>query len=312
MVKEDEYVENRSYPRVQVVSDSVASIPPETANALEIEICSLYIHEKDSVKEDVATDVEEYYARIGEMIHAIPTSSQPSQERFEQVFISAAEKKRETLGIFLSQAMSGTFQAAVLAARSVKERFPDWRCRIVDSTTNSYDEAFSVIAAAKAALQGKPLEVCTEVASQVCAASRFIFTPKSLAFLKAGGRIGKANALLGDILHIKPILTVANGTTDVLAKVRSESKALARMAEIFEREMNEYGLKDVVVHYIGSPDDARRWAKDVIESIAKREVQVIPVSPVIGVHVGPAIGIAYECERALPRKLSGPLDIVSI
>ncbi|MBQ9004334.1 MAG: DegV family protein, partial [Eggerthellaceae bacterium] len=123
-------------------------------------------------------------------------------------------------------------------------------------------------------------------------------------FLKAGGRIGTAAALLGGLMKLCPVLTVRDGETSTFAKVRTQKKALATIAEKLKADIAEYGLKNLVVHYIGSPDAAAAWAREVVEPIAQREVPVIPVSACIGVHVGPAIGVVYECEHALPGKLS--------
>ena len=77
----------------------------------------------------------------------------------------------------------------------------------------------------------------------------------------------------------------------------SRAKALVKNIELF-------GLKNVVVHYIGAPEEAIRWAREAIEPVCGRNVAVVPVSPVIGLHVGPAVGVAYECERPIPGKLS--------
>ena len=81
------------------------------------------------------------------------------------------------------------------------------------------------------------------------------------------------------------------------------------MTKKFKSDIEKYGLKNVIVHYIGSSEEARTWAREVIEPLCGREVSVVPVSPVIGLHVGPAMGIVYECNEALPGKLSAGTHI---
>lgn len=270
----------------------------------DIDVVSLFINWKGVEYEDATMDVDAFYTDIYEMIDDIPTSSQPSQAELERVFEEAAEEGDDVLGIFMSSNMSGTVSGALRAARSVEARHADFCFRIIDSMSNSFDEAYSVLAAAKARAEGCTLDQCVELAQKAVGATRFLFTPESLRFLRAGGRIGSASAMLGTLLKICPILTVTDGETNTFAKVRTHKKALSTMAKKFKSDIDEFGFKNVIVHYIGSPDEAVEWAREVIEPLCGRSVDVVPVSPVIGLHVGPAVGIVYECDQALPGKLS--------
>ena len=110
-------------------------------------------------------------------------------------------------------------------------------------------------------------------------------------------------------MRISPVLTVKDGTAQVAAKVRSRKKALMRIIEMLEADIEASGgLKHLVVQYIGDKAPALEWAKEVVEPLIKRSVRVLPVSPVIGLHVGPAIGIAYECNEPLKDKVTGNLQ----
>lgn len=291
---------------VKIVTDSVASIPAEVVRNRDIEVVSLYVNREGREYREADMDVAAFYEDIADMIDNPPTSSQPSQHALEEFFGRAAEVGDEVLGIFMSSKMSGTFEGAVRAARAVRERFEQFRCTLVDSTSNCGDEMFAVLDACDARDAGEGLGGCARAATDAVAASRFVFAPESLSFLKAGGRIGGASALLGGLLQISPVLTVADWETSTLAKVRTWKKTLARMADIFKEEIEGFGLKRVVVHYIGSAAPAVKWAREAIEPVVGRAVDVLPVSPVIGVHVGPAVGIAYECECPVPGKLTAP------
>lgn len=291
---------------VKIVTDSVASIPAEIVQTRDIEVVSLFVNQDGCEYREADMDVSAFYKGIAGMIDNPPTSSQPSQHVLETLFERAAEAADEVLGIFMSSKMSGTFEGAVRAARAVRERCDRFRCTLVDSTSNCGDEMFAVLDACDARDAGDDLDGCARAATDAVAASRFIFAPETLAFLKAGGRIGGASALLGGLLQISPVLTVADWETSTLAKVRTWKKTLARMADIFKEEIEDFGLKRVVVHYIGSAAPAVKWAREAIEPVVGRAVDVLPVSPVIGVHVGPAVGIAYECERPVPGKFTAP------
>lgn len=296
---------------IRIVTDSTASIPHEWALASNIEVVTLYVNRDGVEYEDATMDLETFYSDIYDMVDDIPKSSQPSQGKLESLFEEIANAGDELLGVFMSSKMSGSLEGALRAARSVAARSAGFKFRIIDSSSNSFDEAWPVFAAAAGRDLGYTLDRCVDMVKKSICATRWLFTPESLRFLKAGGRIGTASALLGTFLQICPVLTVTDGETATFAKVRTQKKALAAIAKKLKADVEQYGLKNLVVHYIGSPDAAARWAHDVIEPIAKRDVPVIPVSACIGVHVGPAIGIVYECEHGLPGKLTvNPASLV--
>ena len=289
---------------IRIITDSTASIPRAIAEENDIEVVTLFLNYHGVEYEDATMDVDAFYEDIQKMVDDIPKSSQPSQAQLEDVFERAALAGDEVLGIFMSSRMSGTVEGALRAVRSVAARHADFAFRIIDSTTNSFDEAWPVLAGAAARSIGCTLDKCCEMVEASVRSTRFLFAPESLRFLKAGGRIGSGAALLGSLMRICPIFTVSDGETTTFAKVRTQKKALATIACKFETDIEEFGLKNAIVHYIGSAGPARKWAREVIGPLCGREVPVVPVSPVIGLHVGPAVGIAYECEHVLPGKLS--------
>lgn len=288
---------------IRIVTDSVASIPPEVRQERGIEVVSLFVNHQGVEHEESTMDVDGFYARIGEMVDDIPTSSQPSQHALEEVFERAAQAGDDVLGIFISSRMSGTFDGAIRAARVVKSRNLGFSCILVDSSTNCAEEGFAVLDACDARDRGASLVDCARAAQCALRDSRFLFVPETLAFLKAGGRIGSASALLGSLIQITPVLTVENGEAATFAKVRTSKRALDKMVRTLKDDIAASGgLKRIVVHYIGDKAPALQWAREVIEPLVERAVRVFPVSPVIGVHVGPAIGIAYECLERLGGK----------
>jgi DegV family protein with EDD domain len=231
-------------------------------------------------------------------MRTLPTSSQPSLESFLEAFGRALEHGTDVLGVFVSSKMSGTLEAARIAADMILAENPGARIELLDSGSNSMEQGFGALAAADAAVAGESLERCMEVARDTISRTRYLFTPETLEYLRRGGRIGHASALLGGLLQIKPILTVEDGETTTFAKVRTHGKALSEIASKFAKDIEAYGLNQVIVHYIGEPGPAEAFAREQIEPLANRPVEIMPVSPVIGLHVGPAVGIVYETERA--------------
>lgn len=289
---------------IKIITDSVATLPEEMTAGADIEVVTLYVNHEGTEHADVDIDLDDFYSRIYGMVDNLPTSSQPSQHAFEEAFERCAKNGDEVLGIFISTGLSGTYDGALRAARSVESRNIDFRYRMVDSRSCGFDEGAVVLAAADAVRSGKTLDECAQIAAEAVACTRFLFTPETLTFLAKGGRIGGAAALLGNIVQIAPVLTVVDGCAEQLAKVRTRKKALDRIVRQLADDVEVCGLKRIVVHYIGDKTPAIEWARNVIEPLVGHAVSVVPVSPVIGMHVGPAVGVAYQCDRRLEGKLT--------
>lgn len=289
---------------IRIITDSASSISKELAEELDIEIASLFVRYDGEEHLEIEMDIDGFYDGIEERIDDIPTSSQPSLFSLQGFFEKAAQAGDEVLGIFISSKLSGTYESAIRAARVVQSNNIGFSCVLIDSASAGYDEAFAVFDAVEARNSGADLIGCAAAAENAIFSSRIVFVPDSLAFLKAGGRIGQLSSLLGSMIQILPIITVIDGTPNTLAKARTNKKALNSMVDTLEKDIELHGLKRLCIHYIGKKTKELSAFKDKIESIVGHEVNVIPVSPVIGSHVGPAIGFAYECLSNIEKKLS--------
>jgi DegV family protein with EDD domain len=175
----------------------------------------------------------------------------------------------------------------------VLEKYENARIEIVDSRSNCMQLGFAVIMAARAAKAGKPLEQVKEAALENIKRSRFLFIPENLEYLKKGGRIGGASALIGNLFKIVPILTVENGKTTILMKVRTKKNAVLAMTDRMLQDISNYELGEIVVQHINCLSEAKELAKE-IENRLKIKIDIIDIGPVIGLHVGPGtIAIAY-------------------
>lgn len=281
---------------VTIVTDSVASIPADLLTAHGIGVVSLFINDGESNHAELDMDVEAFYRRLEDM-RTLPTSSQPSVESMLEAFSSGLRHGNDVLGIFISEKMSGTCQTARIAANMVAADFPEHRVEVLDSRSNSMEEGYGVLAAAQAAEAGASIGECRAAADATLRRTRYLFTPHTLEYLRRGGRIGGASALIGGLLQVKPILTVEAGETQTFARVRTQGRALAEMTRKFVEDTAAFGLTDACVHYISDAETAGAYAREQIEPVVGRAVRVIPVSPVIGLHVGPAVGLVYTTER---------------
>jgi hypothetical protein len=141
-----------------------------------------------------------------------------------------------------------------------------------------------------------------EAARRVVARSRFLFVPATLEYLRKGGRIGGASALLGSVLQIRPILTVIDGKTEVLRRVRTSERARREIVAQFAADVEEKGLAEVAVHHIEAPELAEEVAS-AVEEVAGRRVDRVPIGPVIGLHVGPGtVGLVYVSEQEMHKE----------
>jgi DegV family protein with EDD domain len=283
---------------VKIVTDSTSYISGELKKKYDISIASLsVIFESEEFKE-INIDNESFYGKLDES-SSIPTSSQPSLDEMYNILEMHIRENNEVVGVFLSSDMSGTYSNACLAKSMILENYPKALIEIIDSRSNCMQLGFAVLTAAIAAEQGKSIDEVANAVKDNIRRSRFLFIPDTLEYLKKGGRIGGASALLGTIFQIKPILTVSHGKTEMFNKVRTKKRAIQTMLDKFIEDITKHGLGDVMIHHINDVEGALAFAKLVEECIGKK-VDIGPIGPVIGTHVGPgALGIAYYTQSDL-------------
>ena len=277
---------------IKIVTDSTSYISDEYIKKYDIKLVSLNVIINGVSSREIDIENEVFYEEIINS-KEIPKSSQPIPEEMLNTFREIVEDGDSIVGIFLSSKMSGTYSNACMMKNILLQDYPNANIEIIDSTTNCMQMGFTVIEAARAASEGKSIEEVVERANYIINNSRFLFTPETLAYLKKGGRIGGAAALFGNVLQIKPILTVVNGETSVFKKVRTRKKAIEEIVKTVLDEIESKGLGDIVVHHINCEEDGLKLAKALENKLGKK-VDIQSIGPVIGVHVGPgSIGIAY-------------------
>lgn len=277
---------------IKIVTDSTSYIADEYIKKYDIKLVSLNVIINGVSSREVDIENEVFYEEIKNS-KEIPKSSQPIPEEMLNTFREIVEDGDSIVGIFLSSKMSGTYSNANMIKDMILEDYPDAEIHILDSKTNCMQMGFAVIEAARAASEGKSINEVINAANHVINNSRFLFTPETLEYLKKGGRIGGAAALFGNVLQIKPILTVVNGETSVFKKVRTRKKAIEEIVKTVLEEIESKGLGDIVVHHINCQEDGLKLAKALENKLGKK-VDIQSIGPVIGVHVGPgSIGIAY-------------------
>jgi len=282
---------------VIVLTDSTSYIPANLRDELGIRVVSLQLTFGDEQMRELDITNDEFYPLMERK--GIPASSQPTVGEMVEEMQRVVGAGDELCCVFISGDMSGTIANASLARDTVLRKYPQAHIAIVDSRSNSMQLGFAALAAARAARAGATLEQVVAAAEENIHRSRFVFIPRTLEHLVKGGRIGKASALLADLLKIIPVLTVENGFTSVLTKVRTRRNAIAAMVEQVVKDAGAHGLGEVVIHHINCLPDAHELA-GLVKARLNAAVSIVDIGPVVGMHVGPgAIGIAYYTQGAL-------------
>jgi DegV family protein with EDD domain len=282
---------------VQVLTDSTSYISEKTKKELGIKIVSLNITFGDQTMPETDIDNIAFYEMMQEK--GIPKSSQPAVGVLYEQMTQAVAEGDSLCCVFLSAEMSGTYAAGNMVKEMILKENKQAMIEIVDSGSNSMQLGFAAIMAARAAKAGKSLAEVKKAALDNTKRSRFLFIPDTLEYLRKGGRIGNASALLGNLFKIIPILTVEDGKTTTFMKVRTRKNAIAAMLDKMVADVQQYGLGEVVVHHINCKDKAQELAQ-LIERTLSVKPEIVSIGPVIGLHVGPGtVGFVYYTEKAM-------------
>ncbi|MGS0746130.1 DegV family protein [Syntrophomonas erecta subsp. sporosyntropha] len=279
---------------IKILSDSTSYIDLQTQQELNIGIIPLTVNFKDESFKETEVDYDYFYNKI-ETTGVIPTSSQPSPGEIYATFREIVSRGDDIVAIFISSAMSGICTTVVKAKELLLQEFPQAKIEIMDSRTNCMAMGMQVLAAARAAKAGESFKAVVQAAQYVRERVHFYFVPETLEYLKKGGRIGTASALLGSLLNIRPILTVdmKNGMTHLLEKARGTSAAIKRMLDLLEEDSQKYGLKEIIVHHINAPEKALKLKQALVNQY-NLPVSIHSIGPVIGLHTGlGTVGFVY-------------------
>ncbi len=275
--------------RIALVTDSTASLPPEVAEAHGIVVVPLQVVigatsydegvEGGATAETVAEALREW--------RPVSTSRPTPSAMLEVYEKAAAAGATEIVSVHLSSELSGTYESAQLAAK--QSPVP---VTTVDSRQLGMATGFAVVSAAEVIAAGGTAEEAAQVVRRRTAATTSLFYVDTLEYLRRGGRIGAAAALLGSALSVKPLLRLENGRVGMIEKVRTAGRALSRLEELAVEAAGDRPV-DVAVAHLANPERARLLAEHLRERLAEnlgdRDVVLGEVGAVIGAHVGPGM-----------------------
>jgi DegV family protein with EDD domain len=271
---------------MKIVTDCAADLPNEELESLGITQAPLYIQFPEGEVNSADISADEFYDRLEAMRPEIPSTALPSSGVFNEIYRKVAEASKNILSIHISSGLSGTFNSARIGAEHIKEAVVN----VFDSMTLSGGERFQVLAAARAARSGWKLDAILERIEKIRAKTEVIYTLETLEYLARGGRIGRVQALMGSVLKIKPIIRVDHndGRYTTVAKGRTIAQNLETIVDHIADMYGSIPLWVTVLHGRFA-DGAEALSKSMDERLNVKKMEILRISPVLGVHTGPGI-----------------------
>ena len=270
---------------MKIVTDCAADLPAEEIEALGITQAPLYIQFPEGEVNSLDLTPDEFYDRLAAMHPAIPSTAQPSSGMFSGIYKKLAEKGKQILSIHISSGLSGTINSARLGSEEAKGDVTIW-----DTMTLSGGERFQVLAAAKAAKAGWSIKAILERLELLRRNTEVVYTLDTLEYLAKGGRIGRVQALAGSILKIKPVITVDHndGKYTTVAKGRNITQSLELIGDYLQKKSGDTPQWVTILH--GKFNESADALAEVLKKkLNVSKLEVMRISPVLGVHTGPGI-----------------------
>ena len=279
---------------IRIITDSTSDITRAQAQAMGIDVVPLSVlFGEESFLDGVEITHEEFYRRL-ETVDKLPTTAQVPPEKFIQLFQSYVNAGDEVVGLFLSAELSGTCQSAHIARNVVGEE----RIFVVDSRTVTFGLGLMVREAVKMRDQGMSASEIAAQMEELSGRVHLLAAVNTLKYLKMGGRISAATAVVGGMLGISPIIAVQNGVVDSVGKSRGRKNAFQWIAKRIREEEPMDTDHMILFGHTNAPDALEECRAACAELMDLSGVENSPIGAVVGTHAGPgAAGIAYFLKK---------------
>lgn len=266
-----------------VVTDSTSDLPDDWRERYGIEVVPLKVlFGQESFRDRVDMTDDEFFRRLAAS-STLPTTSAPSPGEFADVYARLAKDYEGCISIHIGERLSATAEAARVGAQSVD----GFTVNVIDSKTVSMPIAFLCQVAAECATLGE----ATRVVGERVARCRVLALLDTLRYVEMGGRVSRAQAMIGTMLDLKPLLLVVEGEIKPVDRVRTRSRAIPRMIEFFR---SETPVEHIAVMHAQAPDEAEQIVSQLRKEFPDRDIPVGQIGCVLGTHTGPkALGIVY-------------------
>lgn len=268
---------------VKIITDSVADIPAEVIAELGITVIPVLVRfGEETYRDGIDITTDEFYEKLVNS-KVMPSTSVPSLDIFARTYAKLAEETDEILVIMLTSKLSGLYNAAVQSAELVEG---ECRIEVVDSGYAVMAQGFVVIKAARAAQDGASLDEVLEIVHRELPRVEMRAAFDTLEYLKRGGRIGKAAALMGSILKVNPVITLRDGVVEPVARARSRAKAIDLL---YDFAAGYSRIEELAVEGAACPEDVDHLVKRLGVLFPEERIYRSRTTPVIGTHTGPGL-----------------------
>ena len=269
---------------VKVVTDSVADIPAQIVQELGIVVVPAYIRfGSEEYRDAVDLSTDEFYRRLVKNSSPVTTST-PSPAAFAEIYDQLAEQTDEVISVHLSAKFGALHNTALLGRDMAKKK--GCRIEVIDTLAGIMGQGLIVIAAAESAQNGASLDKVVEVVHHIIPRVHVRMTFDTLEYLRRGGRVGKAQALMGSLLKINPILGIKDGEAYPFGKVRGRAQAIDYLYDFVGSFPH---ISRLAVEHATTPDEAEMLINRLDSLFPKERIYTSRVSPVVGAHVGPHV-----------------------
>ncbi|OIU69661.1 DegV family protein [Rossellomorea aquimaris] len=268
--------------KTAIVTDSTAYIPKELRESLNIHMIPLsVILGGETYREEIDITAGEFYEEVTYQ-DKLPTTSQPPVGEFVELFEKLSRDYDAVISVHLSSGISGTYQGAVQAAGMVDgiTVFP------YDSEISCMVQGFYALEGAKLAREGKGAEEIVRLLDEMKETVQAYFMVDDLAHLQRGGRLSQAQAIIGSLLQVKPLLHFVDKVIVPFEKIRTRKKALKRVEGLLEDAVKDGGSYQASIIHANREEEAIEWMKELAEKYPNVEFNVSYFGPVIGTHLG--------------------------
>jgi DegV family protein with EDD domain len=281
--------------RVYVLTDSCASIPEALIKALDIHWVAYYIHRGQEVLRDLVTIQRDEFLRWLSTAKVLPTTASPGPGDYLTMYENLEKQgARQIVSIHMTSKGSGAYQAATVAQSMAKETLPHLQIEVIDTQNVSLCQGWMVIEAARAALAGCSFDEVVAIVRKMIPVARMVQTADTLKYLYMGGRIGKAQHMVGSLLSIKPIVGMVEGVIVPLGTARGRQKAYEKMADVLEKAVGAGSKIKIAYVHAGAQQEVEKIKALIEERFNCIETLVAELSPALAVHTGPGTaGICY-------------------
>ncbi len=271
---------------MKIVTDCAADLSAEELEQLDVLAAPLFINFPEGEINATEISADDFYNRLEAMRPAIPTTAQPSAGIFAELYRKLAEKDKEIFSIHISSGLSGTINSAHDGGEQVK---PEVNVKYWDTLTLSGGERFQVMAAALAIKAGWAMDAVQERLKKIRENTEVIYTLDTLEYLARGGRIGRVKALAGALLNLKPVIRVdTDGKYSTVGNGRTLSKSMDMIANTMHEKFGNTPVWVTMLHGRFA-EKADALAAQFKEKLNIAKLEVVRISPVLGVHTGPGI-----------------------